>query len=202
MIASPSGLADWLVEIGEPVPDHAVDISFPCCFPYEVFEHEDAEPGYTIHPCVPLSAFDLENAEEEMAKLDCWFAEFVERGSPIEDFPKLMKANARMARGLKAFGVQVARLETEERNARYRRETKEARLQQYYRQNNESAKAADLKAKEECKEEYDYLTDIIRLRRELQAAFTAYKQTVNTMAGVRSAIKNEYHHESQVQDIG
>lgn len=183
--------ATWLMDLAQTPPVHSKGVEFPAVFPYEEIESEGMETEYVIYPGSPFSAFDLEEPALKMETINTWYEKFSNEGMPIDEYNTLLQARNQMAKAMKPFGVQINRVETQVRNARYRRDTKLTNLKAIYRGEGMPALAADHKALTNCKEEFDLLTELNELWKNLKSASKSYDETTNAMAGVRSTLQNE-----------
>lgn len=183
--------ADWLVDCAHEVPKHASGITFPAVFPYEEIAMEGVETEYIIHPGVPYKDLHEDDAAQELEKLSLWYDDFSARGMPGDQIQLLLQARNRMAIALKPFGVDINAVEVALRNARYRRDVKTHKLKALYRDNGMTASAADHQVMVDCKENYDEVTSLNKLWKDLKAAMESHRQTLNAMAGVRGLIQQE-----------
>lgn len=196
-IPSPSALADFCIEIGMPTPKNTANVNYPYVIPYEVVEAKDAEPGYVMHPPVPLIAFELGKWETEIVALEVWYRSFSDRGMPSDEYQQLLKARNRLSDVYKHLGVQKSRLVNEERDARYMRDLKVARVKGIYKQSGDNADTANYKALKDCKQEYDDLTKWVTAKNEIQAHIASCNHLLNAMSGVRSTLEKELNYAGQ-----
>ena len=190
VILSNNELVDWLIELNSETPRGMEEIEYPAVFPYETIKEGD-EVKNVVYPPAPLYAFDLEDAANEMVKMDAWYADFSERGMPAGELNHLLKCRNRMAKGLKPYGVQVARLQREADRARHLRDLKLARLKGLYRNQDNNVEIAKFKAMGDSEKEIEYLKDVEESVLVAKSALRSYEQTLNAMSGVINTIKKE-----------
>lgn len=190
VILSNNDLVDWLIELNSDTPRGMEEIEYPAVFPHEIIKEGDQLKN-VVYPPSPLYAFDLEDATNEMIKMDAWYADFSERGMPADEVNLLLQCRNRMSRGLKPFGVQVARLQREADRARHQRDLKLSRLKGIYRNQGDNVETAKFKAMSDAEKEINYLKDMEESVLIAKSALRSFEQTLNAMSGVRDTLKRE-----------